>query len=343
MTAESTPTPDPAGSDTVIRPRIHGVLVTFDRPEVLDATLAALSRQTRRLDRLLVVDNAPGPASEHVVRKHESSAADEVLYLPSETNLGSVGGFGRGMEHAVADAAPEDWVLSIDDDDPPPTDTLLEELAEFGAHQLAVDPRLGACGLVGSVFDWRRAMSIRVPDDKLHGAVPVDWLGQNHFAMYRVRAVRETGPYSQQLFFGHGELEYGLRMRKAGFQLYAHGDLWRSRRKAQDRLGLRIGPERTLGPATMRRYYRHRNLIWILRSHGHHLTAARVALVRGLGKPLAGALRHPALAARHLRLNLRATIDGWRGNLGPRAQPEMRRGAKPPPPGRAELRSRGRG
>lgn len=322
-------------------PRIHGVVVTFERPEILRTTLAAFERQSRQLDRLVVVDNAPSAESEAVVRDYAATRPG-VEYLPSEANLGSVGGFGRGMERVLTFAAPDDWILSVDDDDPPYSDHLIEELTAFGAKLAADDPQLGACGLVGSVFDPKRGISVRVPDEDLAGPIQVDWLGQNHFAMYRADAVRRTGPYSTELFFGHGELEYGLRMGKAGFHLYAHGDLWRERRAENDRLGLDLKPNRSLEAPTFRRYYRLRNLIWILRSNGWHRTAAKVTLIRGFAKPLASAPFAPRLCLQHLRLNTRAAVDGWRGRLGSRQQPEMRKEPKPPPPTKAELEARRR-
>jgi rhamnopyranosyl-N-acetylglucosaminyl-diphospho-decaprenol beta-1,3/1,4-galactofuranosyltransferase len=307
---------------------LWGVLVTFKRPQILETMLEALSHQTRAVDRLVVVDNAPSAQSERIVRRH-ADPRSVVCYLPSETNLGSIGGFALGLDRAVLDADADDWVVSLDDDDPPYADDLFERLAQFAQERALEDPSVGAVGVVGSRFDAARATSVRLDDSELHGPVPVDWLGQNQFAMYRVGAVRETGPYSKELFFGHGELEYGLRMRSAGFSLYAHGDLWRARRAELGRLGLEVSPGRSLEQPSWRRYYRLRNLIWILRANGRSSTAAQVTLVRGLAKPLASVATTPRLAIGHLKMNVRASIDGWTNRLGPRAQPEMRIGPKP--------------
>jgi len=310
------------------RSQVLGVLVTFRRPQVLRTMLEALADQSRALDRLYVVDNAPSEESERVVREH-ADPRTPVCYLPSATNLGSIGGFGLGMRHAARDGEPDDWVLSLDDDDPPSTVDLVLELARFADATFERDPGTGAVGVVGARFDAGRARSIRPGDDELHGAVPVDWLGQGHFAMYRVGAIRRTGDYGDDLFFGHGELEYGLRMRSHGFGLYAHGEMWHARRTEQGRLGLEVRPSRTLGEPSWRRYYRLRNLVWILRENGHSAAAARVIAVRGVAKPLAGlgGDRHAALS--HLSMNARAAFDGWTGRLGPRQQPEVRLGPKP--------------
>ena len=39
--------------------KLHGVLVTYKRPEAVRDTLAALSRQSRLLDSIWVIDNDP--------------------------------------------------------------------------------------------------------------------------------------------------------------------------------------------------------------------------------------------------------------------------------------------
>jgi GT2 family glycosyltransferase len=318
-------TTSPRGSSL---PRVIGVLVTFRRPQVLRTMLEALTLQDRALDLLYVVDNAPSEESERVVREH-ADPRTEVRYLPSATNLGSIGGFGLGMRHAALEGEPDDWVLSLDDDDPPFRSDLFRELARFAKTTLHADPCAGGVGVVGARFDAASARSVRLDDQELTGAVPVDWLGQGHFAMYRVGAVRTTGEYHDQLFFGHGELEYGLRMRAAGFGLYAHGELWHARREEQGRLDLELRPSLALDAPSWRRYYRLRNLIWILRENGHTVAAARVIAVRGVAKPLAGLGRDRHLAMSHLSMNARAAFDGWTGRLGPRQQPEIRLGPKP--------------
>jgi glycosyltransferase involved in cell wall biosynthesis len=292
--------------------------------------LRRLEEQERRLDKLVVVDNDPSHESESTVREHEAKG-HAVDYIPAQDNLGSIGGFARGVEHVVQFASDEDWILSLDDDDPPFTPSLFRDLLDFGKSLAATDERVGGVALVGARFDWKHGRSVRISDDELVGPVEVDWLGQDQFAMYRVAAVRGTGPYAGHLFFGHGELEYGLRLRKAGYTLYAHGELLRARRAAQDRLGLTVQPSKSLGPVMWRRYYVLRNLIHMMRLHGRRDTALRVSLVQGLGKPLANLPRHPRLALAHLRLNTRAVIDGWRGVVGRTVEPSVRTGPKPPP------------
>ena len=110
-------------------------------------------------------------------------------------------------------------------------------------------------------------------------------------------------------------------LRRAGWSLYAHGDWWRIRRERAGRTDFVMKPSVRIGEPDWRRYYSFRNLIYVLRSGGRSTTAARVILVRGIGKPLANVFVHPRAALGHLRLNLKAARDGWVGRMGRTVEP----------------------
>src|SRR5687767_3116817 len=126
----------------------------------------------------------------------------------------------------------------------------------------------------------------RVRDEDLRGPVSVDFIGGGHFPLYRVQAIRAAGPFSPDIFFGLSEVEHGLRLRSAGYSLYADGDLWRGRREVAGRIGLELNPSLRLRQMNWRRYYGLRNVIYILRSYGRRRAAIRVTVIQGIGKPL---------------------------------------------------------
>ena len=199
----------------------------------------------------------------------------------------------------------------------------------FALRMRSEDPRLGAVGGVGATFDWARGRVVRVPDHRLDGPVPVDYIGSGQLPLYRVQAVREVGVFKPELFFGFEELEYGLRLRAAGWSLYVDGDRWRAGRRLLGRLDVAGRPTVSLAETTWRDYYRLRNLIAILLGAGRPRVAARVSLLVGLGKPLANAPRQPGRSLRRLRLNWRACRDGWAGRLGRTVEPEVGQAGEP--------------
>jgi glycosyltransferase involved in cell wall biosynthesis len=293
-------------------------LVTYRRAEFLRATLERLSFQSRRLDALIVVDNEASDTTRFLVESAPRSGST-VTYLRAPENLGFAGGVAFGMEHAMRFVHDGDWLVLFDDDDPPPRGSTVEEVEAFAMRMLRRDRRTAAVGLTGGRFDWQRGRIVRVPSAELTGAVSVDYVGGDHIPFFRAGAIRDVGPFDRLLFFGLSEVEFGLRLRRAGYHLYAHGDRWAEARRRFERSG---GPGLRLPPIHWKRYYTLRNTIYILRLHGHPLVAVEVAAMRGIAKPLVNLPLTPILAARHLGLNARACFDGFVGNMGRRVEPD---------------------
>ena len=308
--------------------RLIGVLVTFRRPAELSISLARLARQDRPLDHLVVVDNDRSARTADLVDEFVRQGND-ASYVATSENLGPAGGIAIGMEHALRRASDSDWIVLVDDDDPPGEPNVISNIADFGSDMLAADPRTAGVGLVGARFDWKRGRLNRVGDAELIGAVPVDYIGGNQFPFYLASAVRDVGTFATNLFFGFDDLEYGLRLRRGGYRLFAAGSLWLDQRRKEGRLGLHVRPASALGEPGWRRYYSLRNTIHILRSNGRNATAARVAVVRGIAKPLVNLPRSPRGAWRHLRLGARACRDGWMGKMGRTIEPDGYDGVEP--------------
>jgi glycosyltransferase involved in cell wall biosynthesis len=335
MTANDRSALEPTGPERA-HSLLHGVLVTYRRPREVAETLKRLAEQDRPLDRLVLVDNSSLPENQAAAHTMTDDGIP-VDYLPMEQNLGFAGGVAKGMEHVLQTADHRDWVVILDDDDPPMSDDVIGILEGFAVEMLERDPRTAVVGLHGGRFDLRAGRIRRVPDQELRGAVPLDYVGGNGLPFYLVGVLRRVGVFSPDIFFGLSEVEHGLRLRRAGHHVYAHGDLWRVARTRAGRMGITVRPSRSLRELDWRQYYTLRNAIHILRQAGHPGAALRVTLVPGLGKPLANLPRSPALALRHLRLNWRACRDGWTGRLGRTVEPEPwgRRPTKAGVPGAA--------
>lgn len=303
-------------------PRLLGVLVTFRRPADLERTLEMLAHQERILDRLVVVDNDAAEAVEAIVAS-ASGAAKAVEYLPMAENAGFPGGLAAGISALLDGADDRDWVVVLDDDDPPYAGEAFSELLRFAEQMIARDPRTAAVGIRGARFDARRAVLTRIPTRELDVAVPVDCIAGNALPLYRAQAIRRAGSFLPELFFSHEELELGLRLQRGGYTLYAHGELWRQRRKSKARPD--DIPERRwrLYPPNWRSYYSLRNTIFILRSLGRSGTALRITIGRGLLKPLVNVPFGPRAALRAIGLNARACADAWRGRLGRTVEPNV--------------------
>lgn len=310
-------------------PRLFAVLVTFDRPDSLAATMERLAAQTRPPDRLFVVDNGIEAPAEDVVSRYEGALTLE--YLRAGDNRGPAGGFAMGMREAMRFAGDDDWVVLVDDDDPPYFDDAFADILTFGVEQMARDERTGAVGISGGRFDRRRGRVMRIGDEEIAGPVTVDHITGGGLPAYRVGALRSVGVMREDLFFGYEELDLGLRLVDAGYMLYADGEAW-ARRKADKRAKGLLPPEEVsaqrassislrVGATSWRRYYSLRNLILILRDRGHRTAALRVSLTRGLLKPILNLVTSPRAAGAQLALGARAVKDGWMSNTGRTVEP----------------------
>src|SRR4051794_18504071 len=167
-------------------PRLYGVLVTYRRPAELARSLRSISEQTVPLEHLLIVDNSPNCDTAEVVR----AGAPGAEYVAAPENLGPAGGIALGMERLLERCRDDDWIVTLDDDDPPADRGVFADLVALAEEMSARDGSTAAVGLSGVRFDRHRGRVLRVPDDALRGAVAVDSIAGNQCPCYSVRTIR---------------------------------------------------------------------------------------------------------------------------------------------------------
>ncbi|MFL5909272.1 MAG: glycosyltransferase family 2 protein [Gaiellaceae bacterium] len=97
---------------------VCAVVVTYNRRDLLEECIAALRAQSRKVDRILVVDNASTDGTPELIR--DSHPDLELLEMPQ--NEGGAGGFHEGMKRATEEG--HDWLWLMDDDTIPRPDAL---------------------------------------------------------------------------------------------------------------------------------------------------------------------------------------------------------------------------
>jgi GT2 family glycosyltransferase len=300
---------------------LYGVLVTYRRPHALKVMLSRVSGGSG-LQRLVVVDNDPRTSSAEAVRAGEIPTD----YLPMPQNLGPAGGIARGMMSVLTVARDDDWIVLLDDDDPPPDGALLATLKRFGDTMLERDHRTAGVALGGARFNRRTGRLTAIGEKERVGREHLDYLGGNRFPLYLVRVIREVGVFRGDLFFGFEELEYGLRLTRAGYSLYMDGSLLQQVKASLHRKRAAWRPagraSRRLDEPTWRRYYSLRNQIWILRFHRRRMAVLYSLAVQAFGKPLVNLPLAPRRAIKHLMINGRATWDALLGHMGKTVDPE---------------------
>ena len=284
-------------------PRLFAAMCTHRRPADAARSLAALAAQDDRPELVVVVDNGSDPHTREAV----TSGPLPVLYVDPGANLGPAGGFHRALAELV-EADDDDLVLLLDDDDPLPADPSI--VASLRAR-LATDPvhgRLAGVALRGGALDERTGIVRARPGDR-GGLVDADHLHGCAFPLYRMGPLRRTQPFDPTLFWGFEELAAGRRLRAAGYELRVDADLLLPLVADHEKFR-RSGPTRRLAEPSWRHYYRHRNLLRVLRREGAWSAVVTTVVMRLVGKPLVHLPLQPRRAWWHLRTNLAAVRDG---------------------------------
>lgn len=281
-------------------PKTYSVaIVTFKRPESLGHVLGRLSEQTHPPDVVVVADNDfRSGAVERVLRACRGTHV-RIEHLEMPGNVGASGGWRAGIERLSRDPHRGEFVLLIDDDDPIESIVLMEQVL---ADPELADGNVAALGLRGARLDRGRARLIRcIP--ATGQCADVDYLAGGGLTVYRWAAIDTVGPMMGDLFFGFEDLEWGLRMKRAGLRLVT-----------RPRPELQSVADTSPARDAWREYYKIRALVWVL-AHHVGVRSATVASARSLGTGLVRSLmtRSPDL----LLARARGLNDGWRGRLGP--------------------------
>lgn len=114
--------------------KICTIVVTYNRKKLLAECLQALLNQTRKLDKIFVIDNASADGTNQTMKKN----FPQITYVKLLENLGGAGGFYTGVK--IAYNKGYDWLWLMDDDAEPCNDAL-EKLLN---SNIINDPKTGA-------------------------------------------------------------------------------------------------------------------------------------------------------------------------------------------------------
>jgi rhamnopyranosyl-N-acetylglucosaminyl-diphospho-decaprenol beta-1,3/1,4-galactofuranosyltransferase len=279
---------------------VCAVVVTHNRHDLLTECLDRIQRQSHPPDQVLVVDNA---STDGTAAMLDARNGLEVLTLSE--NLGSSGGFARGLRRAHEHG--HDWIWLLDDDTFADEGCLEALLA--GARRAPRPP-----SLVCSVVRWR--------DESLH---PMNrpWLRVGRRAEFAEAAAAglaliRTSTWVSTMVSRGAVAEHGLP--PAHFFVWLD-DMEYTGRLLRDRSGYMVPesiawhwtpkPYDTLTDARERFYFKARNHLWLLRGssfRGLERAGYAAAFVQALLTYVSQSQRKPEA----LRTAARGIRDGLR-------------------------------
>jgi GT2 family glycosyltransferase len=233
-------------------------IITKDRPYELIETIKLLLSQSFPPNYILVVDNGNKTESKDRINVLNDT---RVSHYSIGYNAGPAGGAYWGMKLLFEKGY--DWVLWVDDDDPPRFDNLIEDLFDIVHHN--DNKYLGMIGAVGERFNRNRGKLVRLKDEQLKGFLEVDTISGNMFPLVSKRTFDIGVLPTKNLFFGFEDLDFGLSIKRAGLKIITSGDLHLKHRKLAGRLNLKKNTnfKRSIN-SIWREYYSVRSLIYIL-------------------------------------------------------------------------------
>ena len=278
------------------------VIVTYNRADLLRRCLDGLASSSRQPDAVFVVDNA---STDHT-RQVLSARQDLPLHaIHSEENLGGAGGFHLGVGEAYA--AGHDRIWLMDDDVVPARDTLSVMMAHPGAALMAVredtDGRL--CEKAATVFDLANPLAVRPKRETVEeryrrrDAMPPEVALENvafEGFMVQRRVVDAVGLPDPGFFIFYDDVDYALRIRRAGFPVLGLRDAVLVRQ---------LDFDQQHDMRSWKGYYMYRNLFVVHLRYGDNLLVRRkpylIALVVALLAPLRGGRKEAANVWRAIR------------------------------------------
>ncbi|MBS0200377.1 MAG: glycosyltransferase [Proteobacteria bacterium] len=200
---------------------ICAVVVTHNRSHLLEKALTGLFAQTRRCDRILVVDNASTDNTREMLSEQGWLDHLNLELIALQDNFGGAGGFAIGLQHASAGGS--GWIWMMDDDaEPHPTslEALMRQandpsciygsLAVNGPHTAwlttVLDPPLGELDMADEIPDSAKVQSLPFLGFLIHSSL-----------------VARIGLPDSDYFIAADDVEYCVRAQKAGASIIIVG------------------------------------------------------------------------------------------------------------------------
>ncbi len=305
-----------------MRETVAAVVVTFNRSRLLLECLDALLRQTRPIDKIVLIDNASSDGTAEILDSKGYLTNPKIAYTRLSSNTGGAGGFSEGMRRAHE--AGYDWIWIMDDDAEPYDDALERMEPSLHSENIGGVANL-TIGLDGRPqLEHRGWIELRSTGPRAHRAIDADALTGNlriSFASFVGLAVHRSaidriGLPKPEMFIKADDLEYCMRLAKLGTLILVTD----SKIRHKDGVSTNYERRRRFGLESHRvpldnlwlSYYGLRNLLWIRKQNCGNRIALGFALRQYLRFSM-GIVIFDSDRLVRLRFFWNAMWDAWRG------------------------------
>lgn len=303
---------------------VASVTVATNAARFLPRQLDALKRQTRKINEIVVVDNASDDDTVSLL----ATEYPEVKVLNLAKNGGVGGGFSAGLTY-TATLKKYDWTWLLDDDSIPSLDgleRLLDGLQQVGEkpEDIAILAPLGIHKETQSVYGghlWRNGLRLLSPEATQKKISFVDTVISSG-TLIRAEAIERVGLPRSDFFMDFVDYELCLRLRRHGYKIAVVNSC---------KLDHAIGNPRKINllgfhkawtdHAPWREYYITRNEIFTIWAY-YPDWKTKSSIVGRLLRHAAGVLLVGTQKMPCLRMMYEGFLDGRAGRLGIRYLPD---------------------
>lgn len=240
--------------------------MTFERPDEVRNMIDKLQAQSVPPEKILVVDNSSSFETKLLI---DGLANLAVEYYRVGFNSGPAGAAYFGLQILAGQGY--EWISWIDDNDPPTDVDDYRNLFEVLNRATLIHQKIGIVGKVAGRFGrlTGRTLSFRnfeLKDDIMEA----DFVPGNTVSLINGKMIRSGVLPTTKLFFGFEELDFCLKVGRAGYKILFDAGAFLRNRRATGRghpqykyKGQSIGVPKML----WRQYYSVRNMLWTLASN----------------------------------------------------------------------------
>lgn len=224
---------------------VNAAIVAYNRPNSIQELVESLLWQTYPVHQIIIIDNSRTDAVELALKSY----GDRLFYQRMKENVGSAGGFSRAIEIASKES---DFVWVFDDDMNVKNDALFELMRHLS--QLSQDGKLGVM----------RCWYEDSPETSPKEISDFSWRG----TLISTRVIHEIGLPDPSYFLYGEDVDYALRIRKAGYRLYyiPSSVMWVNSSPTKLRMHF-FGKPMEIHHSPFRLYYAVRNEIRLYKKH----------------------------------------------------------------------------
>lgn len=193
--------------------KIAGLIVTYNRKELLKETINAILNQTLKVNKLFIVNNASTDGTKEILEEYEKKY-NEIEVINLEENLGGAGGFNYGI-HYIYDTFEYDWIWLMDDDALPAKNALETLFTYYDNLPKKKQNKIG-------VLQNKRVLDRKWFDENNGKYFPLKvkkrWAGTFVGYLIKTEVVGRIGFPEKEFFIYSDDVEYTFRVRKMGYK-----------------------------------------------------------------------------------------------------------------------------